>query len=102
MRCSLEGANEYASTIKPFLNDFLRANNAVPVSEWQVIVSSTTPRQSNGSDCGLCTCINADILSRTGRVEDLRYTVDNDFAANQSKRIGVELLFGQLLTDVCN
>ena len=64
-------ADEYKSLVARFLDDYLAAHplsnaSTGKPSEWPLQVCSTTPRQNNGNDCGLCVCLNlASIVTST-------------------------------------
>jgi hypothetical protein len=44
--------------------------------------------------------LNFETLGRTGKVNDLKYEVSIDFSEETRKRMAVELMFGELLTEV--
>lgn len=50
----------------------------------------------------MCVCLNAECLSRIPRVLDIKYEVNSEFSEETRKRIAVELMFGDLLTEVPN
>lgn len=43
-----------------------------------------------------------EILSRTGDVEMIKYEVNSEFSEETRKRITVELMFGEILTEIDN
>ena len=52
------------TNVKPisiFLKDYLSLSN---VETWPVKVPENVPKQGNGYDCGLCSCLNMEIMSR--------------------------------------
>ena len=58
------------------------------------------PQQGNGHDCGMCVCLNMESLSRAPKVTEIKYDVNHEFSEETRKRIAVELMFGELLTEV--
>lgn len=54
----------------------------------------------NGHDCGVCICLNMESLSRTTKVSDINYDVTPEFSEETRKRLTVELMFGQILTEI--
>ncbi|TNV80992.1 hypothetical protein FGO68_gene15811 [Halteria grandinella] len=108
--CAQELAQGYLDVVRPFLNDF-QGNSSI---EWTIEVTQSIPKQLNGFDCGLCTCVNMELLSRTNAsqtglmffdtrkaIGSIRYDMgDHMFSEDARKRVAVELMFGELLTSV--
>ena len=67
---------------------------------WRTEVPKSVPAQGNGYDCGMCMCLNIESLSRLPKVEGISYVNNSEFSEETRKRMTVELMFGQLLTEV--
>lgn len=50
----------------------------------------------------MCTCLNFEILGRYGNLNSVKYEVSSEFSDETRKRIAVELMFGELLTEIKN
>lgn len=61
---------------------------------WRSEIVKSIPSQNNGFDCGMCLCLNMDSLSRSAKVEDIKYEVTQEFSEETRRRISVELWFG--------
>ena len=61
---------------------------------WRCDVPKSIPAQGNGYDCGMCLCLNMEILSRNPKVCDIKYEVNFEFSEEIRKRMAVELMFG--------
>ena len=62
------------------------------LDKFQSLAELDTPRQPNGFDCGVCTCINMEVLARTGDVLRL------DFGSQQEELDKARHLIKEALT----
>ncbi len=67
MKGSESSYMSYFNTLLPFLQDYF----SVDRTSIQLHLIETTPQQGNSFDCGLCSCVNLETLSRTGKFDTL-------------------------------
>lgn len=66
--------------------------------EYEVEIVQSVPQQMNGNDCGLCTCLNMEMMrSKGGDPEKIQYSMDNEQAKEFRRRVAVELMFGKII-----
>ena len=57
----------------------------------EILPNTPLQEPENTYDCGVCTCINSEILARTGQVKALSYGSSNDKLAKMRSYIKEEL-----------
>lgn len=70
------------------------------VTLWATKAPNNLTKQINGSDCGMHTCINIEILANQnpGTLEEkLNYPMSRDQSAATRKKLEIEILTGSLL-----
>jgi Ulp1 family protease len=86
------------SVLQPFLHDYLTATQIeTPQTSFKSQILPDVPKQQNGSDCGLFTCLNMELLARVGTIGS--YSVDQEFSNEARKRLSLELLFGEIIAE---
>ena len=89
----MDRAYRHFEILSPFLNDLIGATSSVA---WSIDVLRDVPQQQNGYDCGLCTCVNMELLSRTGVLSQYQMD-DRQWSEETRKKVSVEIMFGELL-----
>ncbi|CDW82695.1 sentrin-specific protease 2-like [Stylonychia lemnae] len=98
MRTSnLERYQNICRNLQRVFNEYIKSTgeNENP-KEFQIEICEGIPSQDNGHDCGMCTCLNMELLGINADVNDLSYQNSEEFSANQRRKIAVELVKGEL------
>ena len=59
----------FLNTVLPFLQDHFTTSSLADHTQWTISTVENLPLQGNGFDCGLCTSLNLEVISRIGRLE---------------------------------
>lgn len=102
MRTSTQKAKQYTTSIQHFLRDYLNA----PELTLPFVILSSVPQQTNGSDCGVCTCLNmaeiaqnpAPILAQTCQFS-YKFDSDEVLSGLVRKLLCVQIVDGHLVDD---
>lgn len=114
MGSSKQSAEHYVNVVRQFLQEYFHATKSESKStirksfqpaafddnlaNWKIVTPKDVTRQINGSDCGMHTCINMELLSRGPSDHALlNYPMDPDISMQTRKKMQIELLIGKLI-----
>ena len=115
MGSSKQNAEFHVNIVKQFLQDYFHATKSESKSmqrksfvnsslddnlvNWKIESPKDVTYQINGSDCGMHTCMNMEILTRPScdDVSELCYPMDSEISKTIRMKMKIELITGHLL-----